>query len=355
MEKVLNKKNSKVIIIGASVETKFNCKMIQLMRKTEFSECVDFLMLMSSDKKGLNSYPFERVFLIELRKIFSLIFVLIPLIRKYDTVIFNGLFYDNKSLILFAIASIGKRTGWIIWGGDLYRNHGFLRRLILKFLRLSYLAVSIPKDLKKFNEVFGHFSGKVIKFWFPYSINNLPSNKLFCSDKKDFRIMIGNSASSNNRHMDAFDKLKKHKNQNFSIILPLSYGDKIYKKDVIDKAVQLFGNDRIEILDTFLKPELYAEVIKSVDLVFFNHNRQQGGQNLLLAAALSVPIVLSKENAMYDFLVTEGIDVNDVSSFSDVIKIPWPSKESSEAARKIVSDEYAKNIINDFLDKIVTN
>lgn len=342
-----------MLIIGAASETKFNCKIVEQVRRCKYSQSVDFLMRVAKGEEGLDGYPFERVFFVKNSYKFSDLISLFALIRRYDSIILNGMFYRNSVLMLLSMLCFGKKTGWIIWGGDLYREHGSIRKFCISLLRLSYLAISVPQDYNVYYKKFGEFKGVKVDFWFPHSVDILPEPKKHFSSIECTRVMVGNSATSSNRHVSVFDMLAGQLDQNFTVVLPLAYGDSEYKTYIIDYAIKTFGRERVEIADQFIPANDYAEFIQSIDVIIYNHDRQQGGQTILLAAALGVSLVLCKENPFYEFLANENVCVNSFENLVDIKKLKSPTIESVEAARKIISDDFSFERVQRFVKELV--
>ena len=107
-------------------------------------------------------------------------------------------------------------------------------------------------------------------------------------------ILIGNSADPSNKQLEIFEKLLKFKNENIEIITPLSYGNTEWAKYVVQKGKELYG-DKFKPLLKFLPPEEYAQVLNSVDIAIFNHDRQQALGNILALLYLRKKVYIKND------------------------------------------------------------
>ena len=117
-----------------------------------------------------------------------------------------------------------------------------------------------------------------------------------------FRILLGNSATETNQHKEALDMLSRFKNREIEIICPLSYGDTTYASNIISYGVQIFGNKFIPITK-YMSTNEYCELLNSVDIAVFNHNRQQGTGNIEILAYLGKKIFLRSDTTTWNHYV----------------------------------------------------
>lgn len=121
-----------------------------------------------------------------------------------------------------------------------------------------------------------------------------------------FKILVGNSATDTNNHIEAFDLLKKV--NNCEIYCPLSYGDESYKIEVLQNGKKIFG-DRFFPIEIFLKRELYVEYLSKVDIVYMYHIRSQGFGNIIAALSMGKPVFLKRCNSLFRLFENIGIRV----------------------------------------------
>lgn len=114
-------------------------------------------------------------------------------------------------------------------------------------------------------------------------------------------ILVGNSATSENNHLDAFSFIKENIPENVKIITPLSYGDTIYRDAVIEKGNSLFG-DRFLPLTEFMNIDEYNTILASCNVAIMNHRRQQALGNIGALLHKGGRVFMNPANPAYDFL-----------------------------------------------------
>ena len=127
-------------------------------------------------------------------------------------------------------------------------------------------------------------------------------------------ILLGNSATPSNNHLDALYFLKNYEHyfsKNTKIITPLSYGNSNYADLIIDKGKDLFG-DRFVHLAKMYQPEDYSKILESCGYYFMNHIRQQAGNNIAQALSMGGRVILDKRNPFYSFYKNNGAIINSI-------------------------------------------
>lgn len=150
-------------------------------------------------------------------------------------------------------------------------------------------------------------------------------------------ILIGNSASYTNNHLEVFSMLKDLDLGDRKLIVPLSYGDKDYRDYILTTGRKLFGKSFMPLVDFMPIVEYYA-LIKSCSIVFMNHYRQQATCNITVMLASGAKVYLSRKNPYYLNCVNRGMKVyaieelaNDSSSLFSLL-----SESERSLNRKIV-------------------
>ncbi len=119
-------------------------------------------------------------------------------------------------------------------------------------------------------------------------------------------ILLGNSASFTNNHLEAFEILKGINTGNRKIIVPLSYGDSRYADYVQEKGTELFGDNFIA-LRRFMPLNEYTSIIQGCGICLMNHYRQQAEGNILTMLWLGSRVYLNESNTFYQYLKNVGI------------------------------------------------
>lgn len=259
------------------------------------------------------------------------------LLKQADNIIVHFL-TEEVSLILFRFRGKAK-IFWVIWGDDLYKYlplklydyhtsellskleskmKSIIKRLYYSFFhqirksvikRLDYVSTTLKGDVKLLKKYFKTEAKWYSKDIYPNPIDlkkidlevNSFDDKFKFKKKGEKLLFLGNSGSKTNNHLDILIILSKIKVQNFNIICPLSYGNPIYIKKIIEKGKMLFG-DRFKPLLEFLTPEVYYQILKKVDLTIMYHNRQQGRGTIIILLYLGKPLCMKKTSLYFNFI-----------------------------------------------------
>lgn len=177
------------------------------------------------------------------------------------------------------------------------------------------------------------------------------SAALFNDERKSYcnpngnNILIGNSATPTNNHIEVFDLLRTQNLDNRKIICPLSYGNSDYASIIKDIGRSYFGENFLG-LDTFMPYEEYTELIGTCSNVIMNHHRQQGVGNIVVMLFLGANVYLNRINPYYSYLKERGAVIFTVEELSDSPELldSRLSKDEIEQNRQILmssSDEKA--------------
>ena len=148
--------------------------------------------------------------------------------------------------------------------------------------------------------------------------------------KPPYKIMVGNSASATNNHLDAFQNLK---NISAKFYCPLSYGSSSYSKFIIEEGKIAFGENFIPITQYMSLPD-YLTFLSSMDIVYMYHNRQQAVGNIFMALSMGKPVFLKKKNIIWDLLSSFGIHCYDAEkihlyNIAEIIEVEQKKRTSN--------------------------
>lgn len=144
-------------------------------------------------------------------------------------------------------------------------------------------------------------------------------------------ILIGNSSSVSNNHLEAFELLRTRNIGNRKLIVPLSYGDDKYRNKIIKKGKQLFGQN-FEPLTTFMSLAEYNNKLSECGIVIMNHYRQQAVGTVLAMVWMGAKVYLSNQNTLYHYLKRINISVYSIEE--DINKEDFFLPLDSEAIEK---------------------
>ena len=164
-------------------------------------------------------------------------------------------------------------------------------------------------------------------------------------------ILIGNSASLSNNHLEVFEKLNSLNLKESNIYCPLSYGDNIYAKEILRKG-EFFFKDKFKPLLKFMEVKEYNTILKSCGIVIMNHYRQQAVGNVMTMLYLGAKVYLNKKNTLYHYLkrinviifsVEDELNAENKDAFKNL------SIDEQNHNRKIIFEELNINSLNNHL------
>lgn len=123
-------------------------------------------------------------------------------------------------------------------------------------------------------------------------------------------ILVGNSASPENNHLDVFRYLHEQIDiRGRQIVVPLSYGDMTYREKIIAAGRDLFG-EAFQPQLGYMERQAYFETLSSCGFVFMNHSRQQAVGNISSALLSGARLFMNASSPLYQLLKGGGAFVN---------------------------------------------
>lgn len=213
-------------------------------------------------------------------------------------------------LMIYLIPGIAKKATWLVWGGDLYcyRNRSkrvmdifveHMRKVIVS--RLPYIATLTIGDYQLARKWYKTNAKNVrINYCDENEISILKDVQDMNLQKSDtINILLGNSATESNCHIDMLDVLSKFRNENICIYVPLSYGNMEYAKKVKMYGSKVFGN-KIVYIEKFMERREYFSLLARMQVAIFNHDRQQALGNIFAMLYLGKKVYLRQGTAMWN-------------------------------------------------------
>lgn len=247
-------------------------------------------------------------------------------IHNSSKIILSGVF-SIKFIGLLLTKKNLKKTYLHFWGGDyasitnattwkMKLRKVFLTKLIRNcraIINLMDNEYEIIEELFKINKK--HFIAR-----FPPRLENVIDYDLIMKSiySKKNRIVIGNSATESNNHLKVFEILQKLKNENLEIFCPLSYGDLNYRKTVIEKGKEIFG-EKFHPITEMMNIVDYSSFLQTCSIGIFYIERQQALGNIGALVRLKKKIFLLKDTPLwfhYQRLGIEVYSINDIANSS---------------------------------------
>lgn len=264
-------------------------------------------------------------------------------------IIIHGLFSSHLLYTLMLQSWLLKKCYWTIWGGDLYVHdtekkdwrwckNEWIRRFVVS--RLGHLVTQVRGDYELAQQWYGA-SGQ----WhecFMYPSNLYHDYLIESSPHEGIRILLGNSATPTNNHLDALEKMRPFADRNIRIYCPLSYGDASYGDWVAQAGQEIFGENFIPLRE--LMPfEKYLELLVNIDVAVFNHDRQQGMGSITTLLGLGKTIYMRNNLTSFCFLKNKGFVIRDIESIADIRQLI--SKEDVQKNREIAIGYFSEKVL----------
>ena len=277
---------------------------------------------------------------------------MIRYLYKADHIIVHGMFNKAVILALFFQPWLAKKSNWVVFGADIYSykkpNKSFVEKIFEKMKRriakrVPYISTFSDGDWALVQEWYGA-KGKNLKVSYPLAgCNKELVESLHAVQKTGdtVNIIIGNSATATNQHIEALDMLSHFKEQNIRIHLPLNYGlgdYKTYAQKVIDHAVSVFGEEKVCPLTEKLSGEDYLRYLNQMDVGLFNNNRQQAMGNITQCVLCGAKVYIRKDTNMWEHYRNLGCSLYDIEEIPQMTTLDeLQAEDADQKARNIAA------------------
>lgn len=248
--------------------------------------------------------------------------------HRSKKIILHGIFNPITLLMLATQPWILKKCYWVIWGGDLY-SHETDKKTLKWRITTRLKKTIIPKMGNFITHIKGDY--ELAQQWFGakgkwhecfmYPSNLFNEHDTLTEPHQGTNILLGNSATRTNQHMEAIEKLKPFAQKNIKIICPLSYGDKTYGDAVENAGRDAFG-EKFIALRNFMPLNDYLKLLANIDVAIFNNSRQQGMGNLTAILGMGKKVYMKTSTSSHSFFLNIGVTTYDVENLDDALLTP---------------------------------
>lgn len=295
--------------------------------------------------------------------------------KDIDIIYFQSL-YINK-YPLFNYISEDKKVIWWCFGTEIYSSHKGLKPLVqielYKPLTREYIKKNETNIIHKIKENlkpilffnYKHIQNKVIQRidYFspvipieyelmkknptfrarPFMLSNGPGlyqYKPFKIKEIPQNILIGNSLSYTNNHLDIFYHLKQIKiTSERKYLIPINYGND-YLNDTTNLK-KAFNTKQAIWLEEFIPKDKYLEYFDSITHAIFGHIRQQAMGNIYFCLEKGIKIYLYSDSIIYQQLKKNGYVIYTIEN--DL---------TTESLNNVLDEDFAKNNYEIFYNNI---
>ncbi len=197
-------------------------------------------------------------------------------------------------------------------------------------------SAPIPDDLGVFRKRFPGFRGR-------YSQLNYVSLESSIATGVDRApgpdILVGNSASPANNHLEVFGLLARQNLSGRRVLVPLSYGDQTYAGSVTEAGVALLGERFVPVTE-FMPLAEYNKLLAGCGIVIIGARRQMALGNILRAIWQGAHVVLDRRSPVVSYLQRHGVNVMLLDELATGSLPSEPLSESQVAANRAFLKEH---------------
>ena len=236
--------------------------------------------------------------------------------------------------------SLCKRIVWRTWGHDIRpcvktgrKLYDYLKKVefklfVYKIKKIYALGVANLVDVVNFEET---YKFKIKTFLMEYTDSSesaqIVKNISPLRSNNGINILIGHNCSPVDNHLEVLNSLARFKKDDVHLVIPLSYSDPKngYKEQVIKKAYDIFGKDKVTILNDFIPYEQYVKMISQIDVAIMDMYYSNGLGNLDIILYYKKKLYIRKNGNMDKAFRREGIvpyytcDISS-SSFEELVE-----------------------------------
>lgn len=221
--------------------------------------------------------------------------------------------------LLLALTKMAVHPVLVFWGGDLYpyfnptpwkmRVKQFLLRLCSN--RARAVCTLTEGDSALFSRLITAGTKRFVVTVSGLTRERVETLKLtedaeLIEKQAPFRVLVGNSATPTNRHLEAFDLLERYRDEDIEIIVPLSYGDESYAASVVERGRAIFGGKFVPVLD-FMELAEYTKLLRTVAVGVFANDRQQGMGNISILLRSGAKVYVPSETSTWGHYSDMGV------------------------------------------------
>lgn len=320
------------VIVHIITRDKFTAGYINFMKKY-FPMYQNYFYTMDNPAYPMALTDEEHVTVVSRLRQFLLDDAIRKRLRAAKLIVISG-FWGFERLWMWP-QSVWRKVIIQFWGGDFYglRGRRFRRTWILKWIAFHRCRGYIISDgdYEKFLQII-HVPKPRLLAPVPYDPNKAVDYRMYRKEKHDgaLKILVGNSASLENEHIEAYGFLSRFKDENVEIYSSLSYGVPGYREEVIAFGRNVFGEKYHPITD-FMEFDQYRRFLSSMDVGVFNNNCQEAVGNITMMMAMGKTLYLREGTAMWNDFQRLGYHL---WSTDDMNQTPFDSFDRITAEEK---------------------
>ena len=229
-----------------------------------------------------------------------------------------------------------------------YKNIWGNRRIFSAIRRVDFFSSPVPDDYTLLKSALReNFRAKYVQFFY----GSLEETFAIGScDLTGSNILVGNSATPTNNHIDVFKRLAEIDIAGKKVIAPLNYGDSKYRECVVEKGKYYFGKRFYPILD-FMPLDKYNTLVASCSAAVMNHYRQQAVGNIGAILYRGTRLYINKKSVLFNFFQHRNAHVYDFDDLNSTnnASLDGLSEDKKKQNIEMLQNFWGKkNVINTF-------
>lgn len=176
----------------------------------------------------------------------------------------------------------------------------------------------------------------------------------FSNEIEKTNIIVNHAASQFGNHFTIIDKIRKidPTGQN-KIIIPLSYGIKDIKDDIVD-TVKRKEIPNVVLIDNYLDLDSYTNLLQSSKVAIYGMKRQEAAGNIFMLLFYGAKVFLRNDNNLLLYFRDRGFKVfsfeDDLSNFHDLEGL---EKKDMNNNKDLILKIFEKRNIDDMMKKLL--
>lgn len=185
----------------------------------------------------------------------------------------------------------------------IYRDMPRFYRIIS---RIDYVAPIFQNEMEILNGIKG-FRAK----YFPFQYTRWSMNDEFGwkADGEDKYILVGNSGYPLNNHLQILSQLKDREIMDYTLYLPIAYGNGNSRYNEQLKATLKDNNFKYILQESMMPYDEYQKIMSKCSIVIIGSIRQHASDTIYMNLLQGAKVFLYEQSVAYKFLKSEGIKV----------------------------------------------
>lgn len=212
--------------------------------------------------------------------------------------------------------------------------------------RIDYMSTVLPSEYEMLSQLEG-FHAEYFPFQY-VSKDDFSYGDMYDNANK---ILLGNSATETNNHLDIIALLNQRNIKN-ECILPCSYGSSEYLQKL--KQALLGHQTNLHVIENFLPQAEYATLLCSCRVGIFGHLRQQAVGNILICMLHGSKVYLYRDSIAYKYFSKAGYYVYTIEDdLTEENVNTLMTRKERELNRKLALKQFTFTPVLDRLDNFL--